>query len=192
MKKPAVSINSIIGSERIAGARMRVTAFETHTHRARCGETTLTHDESDQATLVARDVMTVAPRDASIHSSVTEVVLLMKDADCGLVPLTEDGRPVGVVTDRDIALAIADHPNLAVEPIGAIMTKEVVSVGPDTTVQDVRAEMTEKGVRRVLVVDADGSLLGVVSWSDLAAVLSDRQIGSAVAEVVLEPPVADR
>ena len=59
--------------------------------------------------LTAADVMTPSPRTCSNFSTVLEAVLIFRDADCGLVPVLEDGKPIGVLTDRDVALALIDH-----------------------------------------------------------------------------------
>ena len=76
----------------------------------------------------AAGLMTVGPRTCSPFSSVMEVALVFRDADCGAVPVTEDGKAVGIVTDRDVALAAASYPDLTTRPIGEIMTKGVVTV----------------------------------------------------------------
>ena len=56
------------------------------------------------ASLTAADVMTASPRTCSPFSTVLEAVMIFRDADCGAVPIVEDGKPVGVLTDRDVAL----------------------------------------------------------------------------------------
>jgi CBS domain-containing protein len=148
-------------------------------------ETTM--DLHGQLPLKASDVMTPAPRSCSEQSTVTEAVLIMKDADCGIVPVTVEDKPVGVVTDRDIALALAELPDLASLPVSEIMSTDLVSVTEDATLADVRALMSSQAIRRILVNDEQGSLKGVISWSDIASVLSDRLIGRVVSNVVLEP-----
>ncbi len=80
--------------------------------------------------LTAADVMTPNPRTCSNFSTVLEAVLIFRDADCGAVPVLEDGMPVGVLTDRDVALALADHDNLARLPVSQIMMRGVVAVPP--------------------------------------------------------------
>jgi len=59
--------------------------------------------------LTAADLMTASPRTCSKFSTVLEAVMIFRDADCGAVPILEDGKPVGVLTDRDVALALAAH-----------------------------------------------------------------------------------
>ena len=54
---------------------------------------------------VAADVMTPSPRTCSRFSRVIEAVMIFKDEDCGMIPVVEEGKPIGVVTDRDVALS---------------------------------------------------------------------------------------
>ena len=135
--------------------------------------------------LTAADVMTANPRTCSTFSSVLEAVLIFRDADCGAVPVLEDSKPVGVLTDRDVALALAEHEEtLSSLPVNQIMTKGVISVAPTTTLNDVLERFGDRGVRRLLVIDAAGLLVGIIGWVDVAPYASDRKIGQTVTEVV--------
>src|SRR6185437_2472997 len=96
--------------------------------------------------------MTAAPRTASPYSSALEAVLVCRDAGCGAVPVTEDGRPVGIVTDRDIALALADHEtDLAALPLERLMTRDVATVAADAGLGAAVDAFAARGVRRLLV-----------------------------------------
>ncbi len=103
--------------------------------------------------------------------------MIFRDADCGAVPVLDNGQPVGILTDRDVALALADHPDLATRSVADIMTKGVVTVRPDTPLAEVEAIFGREGIRRVLVVDAEDRLVGIVAWADLAPYASDREAG---------------
>ena len=139
--------------------------------------------------MTAADVMTAAPRTCSTFSTVLEAVLIFRDADCGLVPVLEDGKPVGVLTDRDVALALIDHRDaLPAMSVAEIMTRGVVTVPPEASLDVVNEKFGEGGgVRRLLVVDSGGQLLGVISWSDLAPHVSERGIGGVAQQVVERP-----
>ena len=63
---------------------------------------------SDRSKTTAADVMTPDPRTCSVFSTVLEAVMVFRDADCGAVPVIDEGKPVGMLTDRDVALALAD------------------------------------------------------------------------------------
>jgi CBS domain-containing protein len=77
----------------------------------------------------AADVMTVAPRTCSTFSTVLEAVMIFRDNDCGAVPILDEGKPVAVLTDRDVALAVSQFPDLSRQTVGSIMTAGIVSVG---------------------------------------------------------------
>jgi len=138
--------------------------------------------------LTAADLMTPGPRTCSSYSTVLEAVLIFRDADCGAVPILEDGKPVGVLTDRDVALALADRgaalPGL---PVTELMSRGVVSVTPDDPLDVVVEKFGDRGVRRLLVIDSNGLLHGIISWADVAPHVPDRTMGHAVSEVVEQP-----
>ena len=140
------------------------------------------------AKLKAADVMTANPRTCSPFSTVLEAVLLFRDADCGAVPVLEEGKPVGVLTDRDVALSLADHEeDLPALPVSQIMSKGAVTVAPDTPLDVVLEQFGDRGVRRLLVVDAENRLQGIIGWADVAPYAPDAKVGRAVTEVVEQP-----
>jgi CBS domain-containing protein len=142
---------------------------------------------SRASTQTAADLMTAAPRSCSTYSTVLEAVLIFRDAECGAVPVLDDGKPVGLLTDRDVALALADHPNVTELPVTEIMTQGVVSIAPEATLPEIQAKFAEHAVRRLLVVDATDQLVGIVSWSDVAPWLDNAAVGQVVSDVVSEP-----
>ena len=135
--------------------------------------------------LKVSDAMTAHPRTCSPASSVLEAVLVFRDADCGLVPVTDGGRPVGVLTDRDIALALAEHEtDLAGMPVESLMARDVVTIAADETLDAAIESLGGHGVRRLLAVDAEGKLVGVLSWADLVPHLSERGMGHTVSLII--------
>ncbi len=135
--------------------------------------------------LKVADAMTASPRSCSPASTVLEAALLMRDADCGVVPVTDGGRPVGILTDRDVALALPDREaGLPTTPVSELMSDRLVTVDRDATIESAMEKLGGEGVRRVLVVDADGRLVGILSWTDLVPHLSERGIGRVVSRVV--------
>jgi CBS domain-containing protein len=147
-------------------------------------------ERDEQKTLesmTAADVMTAAPLTCSTFSTVLEAVMIFRDANCGAVPILAEGRPVAILTDRDVALALPDHPDLVNRPVSEIMTLGIVAVAPDDSLGHVCEVLRREAVRRVLVVDASGRLLGIIGWADIAPVLSDRMMGRLVTENVVTP-----
>ena len=133
----------------------------------------------------AADVMTPGPRTCSSFSTVLEAVMIFRDADCGAVPVLDDGKPVGLLTDRDVALALADHPDdLITLPVTDLMTHGVVAVAPVDDIEAIAAKFADKAVRRLLVIDAQGQLAGIIAWSDIAGYFPDRRLGQLVSDVV--------
>jgi CBS domain-containing protein len=135
--------------------------------------------------LTAADVMTPAPRTCSEFSMVLEAVMIFRDADCGAVPILAEGKPVAILTDRDVALAIAEFPDLANQPVGEIMKPGVVTVELGDSLGSVCDTLRSQGVRRLLVVDAASQVQGIIGWADVAPVLSDRVMGQVVKDVVI-------
>ena len=119
----------------------------------------------------ARDLMTSDPTTCSPSDNLKTVLEVMRKEDCGVAPITEgngEQRVVGVVTDRDIALALGkrDEKPSAVR-VSEVMTTHIVSCEPDADLREVSRKMQEAQVRRILVVEG-GRLLGVISTADLA------------------------
>jgi CBS domain-containing protein len=144
-------------------------------------------DVRDPRPPTAADVMTPNPRTCSPFSTVLEAVLIFRDADCGAVPVVDAEKPVGVLTDRDVALALADYPNLAGMPVADVMTKGAVTVAPDATLEAVKEQFGAHAVRRLLVADSSGQLLGIIALADIAPHLPDRDVGMVVGDVVEQP-----
>jgi CBS domain-containing protein len=142
----------------------------------------------EHSELTAADLMTADPRTCSPFSTVVEAVLIFRDADCGAVPVIDAGKPVGVVTDRDVALAVADYGDrLPAMPVTQIMTRGVVAVAPGDSIGSVVEKFGDERVRRLLVMDSEGLLLGIIAWADIAPFVSHRSMGRAVTEVVEKP-----
>jgi CBS domain-containing protein len=135
--------------------------------------------------LTAADVMTASPRTCSTFSTVLEAVMIFRDTDCGAVPILAEGKPVSVLTDRDVALAMADFPDLVRRSVSEIMVPGVVAVAPEDSLEDVCEMLRSQGVRRVLVVDPIMQVLGIIGWADIAPVVSDRAMGQVVKNVVI-------
>ena len=113
-----------------------------------------------------------------------EVAIMMRDGDVGSVPVVEDGKLIGIVTDRDIVVrSIADGKD-ASSPVGEALTTEIYSVRPDDFVFEAVRLMGDKQVRRVPVVDEAGALAGIIAMADVALEMEDeREIAETLEEI---------
>ena len=136
------------------------------------------------ARLRCSEIMASNVRTATRETSLREVATMMRDGDMGSVPVVEDGRLVGIVTDRDIVIrSIADGKD-ASAPVGEAMTAEIFSVRPDDFVFEAVRLMGDKQVRRVPVVDDNGALAGIIAMADVALEMEDQQeIAEALEEI---------
>jgi CBS domain-containing protein len=138
----------------------------------------------------ARDLMTADPTTCRPTDNLKSIIGVMRDEDCGIVPITEgngEHRVVGVVTDRDIALALGERDEKpSTVRASEVMTTDIVSSEPDADLKDVSRRMQDAQVRRILVTEK-GRLLGVISTADLARAsaqsLHDR-VGEEVEKVM--------
>jgi CBS domain-containing protein len=113
------------------------------------------------------EVMTPNPKTVGPTDSIQTAAQVMRDEDTGVVPVVEDGRVTGVVTDRDIVLrAVADGDFQA--EVEDVVSDDVITCTPDMSTADAAELMSEHQIRRLPVVDADERLVGIVSLGDLA------------------------
>ncbi|GGO50339.1 CBS domain-containing protein [Roseovarius pacificus] len=110
---------------------------------------------------------------------------LMEAADIGLLPVCKDGRLVGVVTDRDIVLRLMSGSSVRADmPIGSIMSEPVVTCRQTDSIEHVAGVMGDHQFRRLIVLDNDGGLAGIVSVGDIARDASEIIAGEALGEIV--------
>lgn len=114
---------------------------------------------------MTRKVVTCRPGD-----TLNRAAQLMWDADCGAVPIVDDeGRLLGMLTDRDICMAAYTRGlPLSELSVGATMSTQLHSCRPGDSLRSLMDTMTKHQVRRVPVLDEDGKLVGIVSLADVA------------------------
>jgi len=132
------------------------------------------------------EIMTKDPACCTPDTSLQDVAKMMVDSDCGCIPVVDskDSKmPVGMITDRDITCrVVAKGQNPLDLTAQDAMTTTVVSVTPETSIEDCCDLMEESQIRRVAVVDANGACCGIVAQADVA----NNASGSKTAEVVQE------
>ncbi|MCC6330298.1 MAG: CBS domain-containing protein [Acidobacteria bacterium] len=121
---------------------------------------------------------------ATRANTLRDAALMMRDGDMGSVPVVEDEKLVGIVTDRDIVVrSIADGKDAGTS-VAEAMTTDIFSVKPDDFAFEAIRLMGDKQVRRVPVVDDDGRLAGIIAMADIALEMEDQQeIAEALEEI---------
>ena len=116
--------------------------------------------------LKAQDIMSRNLIIMDDNTSISEVARIMKEKDIGFIPISNDNKIIGVITDRDIVVnAISNKCNLDT-PVKEYATKNVISVNIDDNVSKILNVMRKNKVKRVLVTD-EHKLVGIVSFSDI-------------------------
>jgi CBS domain-containing protein len=130
----------------------------------------LTAPRPERDPLRVRDVMSREPRTCRPSDNLNRAAQLMWEGDCGILPvLDEAGKPVGVVTDRDICMAAYTR-GLPLNEIsvGSVMSTVVYTAKPRDSLRSLMDAMAQHQVRRLPVVADDGELVGIVSLADIA------------------------
>lgn len=128
-----------------------------------------------KARVLCRDIMTKSVKTATRADSLQTVARLMRDGDMGSVPIVEDGKLVGIVTDRDLVVrSIADGKDASTS-IAEAMTTDIFSVRPDDFAFEAIRLMGDRQVRRIPVVDDEGRLAGIIAMADIALEMEDQQ-----------------
>lgn len=127
--------------------------------------------------LIRGPAQTMAP-----EASCEEAAALMRDENVGSVVVTDAGKPVGVVTDRDVVVRVVAAGEVPARvPVRQAMSGTPVFVSHARSVGEAISYMRDMGVRRVPVVDDEGVLRGVVSLDDLLLALAEQLGGLAEA-----------
>lgn len=123
-----------------------------------------------------KEIMTSEPRTCSRETNLAEAGALMLEGDCGILPVLADGKLVGVVTDRDMFIALATRNKRASElTVGEVVQTPVYSCGPDDDVQTALETMKQHRVRRLPVEGFGSTVLGIVSLNDIALAAGARK-----------------
>jgi CBS domain-containing protein len=130
--------------------------------------------------LKVKDLMTSDPAKVGPDDVIAMAATLMKQEDCGAIPVVRDGTLVGIVTDRDIAIrAVAAGRDAKTTKVSEIMSADPITIAPDADVREAAATMATSQIRRLPVVE-NGQLLGIIVTAQLAR----REKTSATGETI--------
>jgi CBS domain-containing protein len=130
-----------------------------------------------------RDVMTSNPTSCATSTTVADAARVMAQEDVGPVPVVEGDRVVGIVTDRDIVVrVVAEGRDANSTTVGEIASSDLVTVQPDTNLDEALRLMAQNQVRRLPVVEGE-RLVGIVAQADVARAGSDEKTGEVVQQI---------
>jgi CBS domain-containing protein len=130
-----------------------------------------------------KEVMTRDVRACEPNATVADAAKVMAQEDVGPVPIVEDGRLVGIVTDRDIVVrVVAEGRDPNATTVKEIASTDLVTVSPGDDLDEALNLLAERQVRRLPVVEGD-RLVGIVAQADVARLGKDKQTGEVVEEI---------
>lgn len=130
-----------------------------------------------------RDVMTGNPTTCEPSATLVDAAKVMALEDVGPVPIVENGRLVGIVTDRDIIVrAVAEGRDVASTTVKDVASQDLVTVAPDDDLDRALQLMAKRQVRRIPVVEGD-RVVGIVSQADVARAVDEEKTGEVVQQI---------
>jgi CBS domain-containing protein len=134
------------------------------------------------------EVMTKGAECVAPSTTLQEAARKMKNLDVGPLPVCENDHLVGMVTDRDITVrAVAEGCDPKTTRVKEVMTPDIVYCFEDQDVGEAARRMEESQVRRLVVLNRDKRLVGIVSLGDLAVETGDKHLAGKTLERVSEP-----
>jgi CBS domain-containing protein len=128
--------------------------------------------------IMSRDVEVARPQD-----TIQDVARKMRDVDTGVIPVCDGDKVQGMVTDRDIVLRAVSEARSFETPVSEVMTADVEYCYEDDDIAQAADKMAELQVRRLVVLDHDKRLVGIVSLGDIAQQGKDKTTGQALEEI---------
>ena len=137
--------------------------------------------------MLVSEIMSKNPVCCTARTGLQEVAKMMVENDCGCIPVVEDSagkKPIGMITDRDITCrTVAEGKNPLDLTANDAMTENVITVTPETSVEECCAMMEDNQVRRIAVVDENGGCCGMVAQADIAIHGGNSRTADVVQEV---------
>jgi CBS domain-containing protein len=130
------------------------------------------------------DLMTAEVESVEPGRDVETVAQIMRELNVGFVPVCQkNGTVVGVITDRDIAIRVVAEGRSGNTKVEEVMTEDAITCHPSADLQEVERLMRAHQVERIVVVDDDARLAGVISLIDLAQVEDERKVGQVFGDI---------
>jgi CBS domain-containing protein len=130
-----------------------------------------------------KDLMTSDPAKVGPDDVIAKAATLMKQEDCGAIPVVRDGMLIGIITDRDITIrGVAEGRDAKTTKVSEIMSADPVTVAPQADVEDAERIMRDRQIRRLPVVE-NGVLVGIVVTAQLARRDKPEHVGETIKEI---------
>lgn len=135
-----------------------------------------------------RDIMSTHVQQIRSDASVSEAADMMRNFDVGILPVLESNRVVGIITDRDIVIrGVAAGLDPDETNVKDVMTSDVICCSFDDDIATAARLMEENQVRRLIVLNDQQLVVGIVSLGDLAVKSQNEHLSYEVLERVCEP-----
>ncbi len=133
------------------------------------------HQQQTVQQIMTDSVISVSP-----NQTIEEAARLMNENNIGAIPVVENNQVVGMVTDRDITIRSTADGGNEKQPVSQVMTNEIISVTPETQVEEAASLMAENQIRRLPVIE-NNQIVGMVSLGDIA---TEEQFDSEAEEAL--------
>ncbi|TWU04934.1 CBS domain-containing protein [Stieleria varia] len=135
-----------------------------------------------------KDVMTTHVRGISADESVRNAAEAMSQMQVGSLPVFRDGKPIGIITDRDIVVrCVAAGLDCSQTPCRQAMTGELITLPETTDIEAAASAMEERQIRRLLVTGENYDIVGIVSVGDIAANSGSQKVCAELIERMSVP-----
>lgn len=139
------------------------------------------------ADMLVKDIMTKNPETLEPNSPIQQAAEKMKQLDCGFMPIAKNEKIVGIVTDRDITIrAVSSGKNMEELTVEEIMTPRSYHVYENDDIKTAAEKMRHHQVRRLVVLNKDKNISGIISLGDIATKCKNWKLDSGIIEDVSE------
>lgn len=140
-----------------------------------------------------KEIMTPNVEIINPDMPITEAAKKMKEMDVGILPIGENDRLVGMITDRDITIrAVSEGKDCAATNVRDVMTPHVKYVFDDVTIEEACNVMSEHQIRRLIVLDRDKRAVGICSLGDLVVDSGEEKLAGEALEEISKPAKPNR
>ena len=136
--------------------------------------------------MIVSDAMTAQVVTAKPTDTIKRVAKIMQEVDTGVVPVSDNGKVIGMITDRDIVLRIVAEGGDPNQPVTSAMSEDVQTCREDDNLADAAALMGSHQLRRLPVLNDAGRLVGILSLGDIAQDYGAKKVGQTLEEISAE------